>query len=330
MILYNMSTRMRYVVCLGVVIVGIFFLRTYDSYGLLPNHAAVPNRFVTVTEADMWKDLYREEQPEGDKPLCPTMPHSMGGKSHTVEVSLDSTRWEQIEAKLANVQQGGRWKPEDCLSQHRVAIIIPYRDRDENLRVLLNHLHPFLQKQQLDYAIYVIEQTSGRPFNRAKLFNVGYSEVIRDASRSCLVFHDVDLLPLDGRNLYACSRQPRHMSSSLNSFRFNLPYIELFGGAIAISVEQFKTVNGFANRFFGWGGEDDDTYERLIAYNMSITRWPMHIARYKMLNHVRQTPSVKRNEVLAHTNPRDGLSTLEYKVQKTVMSKLYTHVIVDV
>ncbi len=39
-----------------------------------------------------------------------------------------------------------------------MAIIIPIRDREEHLRLLLAHMHPFLQKQQLNYGIYVIEQ----------------------------------------------------------------------------------------------------------------------------------------------------------------------------
>ena len=55
-------------------------------------------------------------------------------------------------------------------------IIIPYRDREKHLTELLNHLHPFLQAQNLSYRIIVIEQEQGKPFNRAKLFNVGVAE----------------------------------------------------------------------------------------------------------------------------------------------------------
>ena len=35
------------------------------------------------------------------------------------------------------------------------------RDRMEHLLVLLSHLHPMLQRQQLDYHVYVVEQVSG-------------------------------------------------------------------------------------------------------------------------------------------------------------------------
>ena len=76
--------------------------------------------------------------------------------------------------------------------------------------------------------------------------------------KQCFVFHDVDLLPLNAQNLYACSNLPLHLSAFVDTFRFNLPYSTLFGGALAISQEIFEAVNGFSNQFSGWGGEDDD------------------------------------------------------------------------
>ena len=54
---------------------------------------------------------------------------------------------------------GGRYRPVDCRSHHKVAIVIPYRDREEHLRLFLQHLHPFLQRQQVEYGIYVVVQS---------------------------------------------------------------------------------------------------------------------------------------------------------------------------
>lgn len=41
-----------------------------------------------------------------------------------------------------------------------------------------------------------------------------------------------------------------------------LPYNEFFGGVSGLTVKQFKEVNGFPNAFWGWGGEDDDLWNR--------------------------------------------------------------------
>ncbi len=48
-------------------------------------------------------------------------------------------------------------------------------------------------------------------FNRAKLLNVGYLEALKDYSWDCFIFHDVDLVPENDRNLYICDKQPKHL-----------------------------------------------------------------------------------------------------------------------
>lgn len=53
---------------------------------------------------------------------------------------------------------GGEWFPRSCIPRQRIAIIIPFRDREEHLRALLTALHQMLQRQQLHYTIFVIEQ----------------------------------------------------------------------------------------------------------------------------------------------------------------------------
>ena len=42
----------------------------------------------------------------------------------------------------------------------------------------------------------------------------------------------------------------------------SLPYNGIFGGVSALSKEHMEKVNGFSNKYFGWGGEDDDMYQR--------------------------------------------------------------------
>ena len=56
------------------------------------------------------------------------------------------------------VEPGGHWKPAGCYSRDRVAIVIPFRDRQTHLNILLKYLHPLLQRQQIEYRIFVVEQ----------------------------------------------------------------------------------------------------------------------------------------------------------------------------
>lgn len=157
------------------------------------------------------------------------------------------------------IKSGGEYTPEDCSPSFSTAIIVPYRDRESQLKQFLIYMHNYLRRQQIHYRIFIIEQDDSKPFNRAKLFNIGASIAMK-LDYPCLVLQDVDLMPMRLGNIYACSKRPRHMSSSLDLFRYNLPYYGLFGGAVAISSETFLNVNGFSNMFQGWGGEDDVSY----------------------------------------------------------------------
>jgi hypothetical protein len=109
------------------------------------------------------------------------------------------------------MQPGGHWFPSTCQTSQRVAIIICYRDREQHLKMLLDHLHPFLQQQQLDYTIFLVNQHGQQPFNRGALFNAGFLEARKLHPFTCYIFHDVDLVPEDTRNVYKCTDQPRHM-----------------------------------------------------------------------------------------------------------------------
>ena len=37
---------------------------------------------------------------------------------------------------------------------------------------------------------------------------------------------------------------------------YSLPYKRLFGGVSCMSTAHFKLVNGYPNRYWGWGGND--------------------------------------------------------------------------
>ncbi|XP_035280921.1 beta-1,4-galactosyltransferase 1 isoform X1 [Anguilla rostrata] len=246
-------------------------------------------------------------------------------------VSLDVVR-----ADNPNLRDGGRYWPSDCLALRKVAIIIPFRNRDEHLKFWLYYLHPILQRQQLDYGVYIINQHGDEVFNRAKLLNVGYMEALKDYDYDCFVFSDVDLIPMDDRNIYSCFSQPRHLSVSMDKFRFRLPYNQYFGGVSSMSKQQFLRINGFPNNYWGWGGEDDDIYNRLSSKGMSISRPSGAVGKCRMIRHDRDKqnePNPQRFDRIAHTREtmnRDGINSLTYEVIRVEKDKLYTKITVDV
>ncbi|XP_070692656.1 beta-1,4-galactosyltransferase 1 [Pempheris klunzingeri] len=243
---------------------------------------------------------------------------------------------EQIKKNNPDVQLGGRFKPKNCEALQKVAIIIPFRKRDEHLKYWLHYLHPILQRQQLDYGVYVINQDGDVIFNRAKLLNVGYMEALKEYDYDCFVFSDVDLIPMDDRNTYKCFSQPRHLSVSMDKFGFRLPYNQYFGGVSSLSKEQYQKINGFPNNYWGWGGEDDDIYNRLASKGMSISRTTGEIGKCRMIRHERDKqnePNPQRFNRIAHTREtmhKDGINSLSYKVVKMEKFDMFTKITVDV
>ena len=107
---------------------------------------------------------------------------------------------------------GGSCHPDTSVRLPRVTMVVPFRDREEQLAVFLPYMHNFLQRQGLNYTIVIVNQLSKSKFNRAKLMNIGYDQMMRQCPEcSCFIFHDVDLIPYNNENLYACLERPRHM-----------------------------------------------------------------------------------------------------------------------
>lgn len=63
-----------------------------------------------------------------------------------------------VEAAFPQLEPGGAYHPSECRARDRVAIIVPYRDREEHLAIFLYNIHRLLMRQQIDYAVFVVEQ----------------------------------------------------------------------------------------------------------------------------------------------------------------------------
>ncbi|XP_061195040.1 beta-1,4-galactosyltransferase 1-like [Saccostrea echinata] len=224
---------------------------------------------------------------------------------------------------------GGHFLPSNCKARQKVALFIPFRNTYEHLKIFLNHMHPFLTRQDLEYKIYIIDLNERILINRSPLLNVRFLEASKDEDYDCYFFHDVDLLPENDYNLYRCSELPRHMSVSKDKFNYQLPYDTFFGGVSAMTKEQILFVNEFSNKFSCWGGEDDDLFNRLIFHNMTVLKSMSDVSRYIILNHKQSPFKPERFKLLSTGIKRvmqDGIKNLKYKMMKRTNYPLYTYI----
>jgi hypothetical protein len=163
---------------------------------------------------------------------CPAIPPNLLGPM-PIEIPPENFTLASNSLYNLDVQLGGRSMPSTCLARHKVAIIVPYRDRLTILEHFLFHTHKILQRQQLDYRIFVCEQAYNNTFNKGIVMNGCFKEILKlEPNTPCFIMHDVDLLLIDDRNMYSCPMHPRHLSVAIDKFNFYLPYKALVGGVL--------------------------------------------------------------------------------------------------
>ncbi|XP_044297672.1 beta-1,4-galactosyltransferase 3-like isoform X2 [Varanus komodoensis] len=205
-----------------------------------------------------------------------------------------------IISKNPYVQSGGCYSPPHCLARYKIAVIVPYRNCEKQLHHFLYYIHPFLQRQQLNYCIYLIHQAGTGPFNRAKLLNIGVREALKDEDWDCLLLHDIDLIPENDYNYYICDDYyPKHMATAIDSLQSSLPHRFFFGGVIALTPEHYMKINGFPNTYWDRDGNDD-------------------IAERSASLHTRKTWK------------DDGMNSLDFKLLSKQQHPLYMNISVDI
>jgi len=114
-----------------------------------------------------------------------------------------------------------------CQSNTNIAIIIPYRDRLENLKVFLKNMHVFLTEQNINYQIFLIEPVDNIVFNRGILMNIGFKEALKESMLenglkfNCFFFHDADMIPETMGTLYKCNMyQPVHYATCVSKYNY--------------------------------------------------------------------------------------------------------------
>jgi len=226
--------------------------------------------------------------------------------------------------------------------ERRLAVIIPFRDREGHLCALLPVLTATLRQQQLRFRIIVVEQEPGSLFNRGRLINTGMLYAAEFSDYYCL--HDVDALPVVAN--YACPSQPLRLVSKIvaaNDGHEARRTGYYFSGAVSIRKEQAFAANGYSNEYWGWGKEDDDLFFRLLLAG--------YLCYYDTLGTFEDLPNPGHQQVVRRSpatppyvrynrerrsrlvrglmNPvEDGLSTLRYTIVGRAQHEDYERILV--
>ncbi|MBN3271183.1 B4GT1 galactosyltransferase, partial [Polyodon spathula] len=316
------------------------------------------------------------------------------------------------ESKNPALQEGGRFTPQNCKALQKVAVIIPFRNREEHLKYWLYYLHPILQRQQLDYGVYVIHQVtflflsyvktgffffyvrvlglndfcmilifyihyffeenllpSARKLKLGRKFTFQHDNDPKHTAKATLDWlrkkkinvlewpsQSPDLNPIENLcrarwfecvkncnaagfftlSSFPCASRMVHLRKDIQPMAGHLPYKQFFGGISSLSKEQFEKINGFPNNYWGWGGEDDDIYNRIVSKGMGISRPDGTIGKCRMIRHNRDKknePNPQRFDRITHTHETmngDGINSLSYKVVEIKKNTLFTEIIVDI
>lgn len=151
----------------------------------------------------------------------------------------------------------------------KLTVIVPFRDRYDNLKEFAPAIAEHLGNQGIDHEILIVEQEFGRPFNKCMMMNAGVLEARADSDYFC--FHDVDTVPLPQTDYSYCSLPLRPFGTieAQHDIDWMLweggqVFSHYFGGAIIVPRDTFKAINGFSNEYWHWGSEDDDFLLRFL------------------------------------------------------------------
>jgi len=220
--------------------------------------------------------------------------------------------------------------PDPAAYAHRLAIIVPYRDRAEHLARFLPHMVTYFERDKLDcaidYSIHVVEQLGDAPFNRGALRNAGFRIARAEADYFC--FHDVDYLPIWADYSYAA--QPTRLV--WHGLDPQTDHQAFMGAVVAFNGADFERINGYSNDYRGWGYEDDDMRMRCRVAELALA---FRDGSYSTLPHRHHgfhddaTPTPEAQETArifaakllegAPAFTREGLSTLVFTVAESVV-----------
>ena len=132
---------------------------------------------------------------------------------------------------------------------HKLGVIVPYRNRFEQLVLFKEKIVEYLNNQKINFEIIVVEQDDAKLFNRGMLLNIGFKHA-KEKGCDYVVFHDVDMLPINVD--YSYSDIPLHLATNFvkSSKQKRIVFEEYFGGVTLFPIKIFEEIS---NRYYFLG-----------------------------------------------------------------------------
>lgn len=118
----------------------------------------------------------------------------------------------------------------------------------------------------------------------------------------------------------------------MEQFDYQLRHENFFAGVIALTPKQYQLINGFSNRFWAWGGEDNDLSMRVRKAGFTIFRGNSSTAKFTSLEHKHAEINPQRYERVKEGEKywnKSGLSDLVYEKMSITEEPLFTHITVQ-
>lgn len=156
------------------------------------------------------------------------------------------------------------------MDKHKLGVIVPYRNRANQLGEFRIKVAHYLKKNHINHNIFIIEQDNAKLFNRGMLLNIGFKYALENEC-DYVVFHDIDMIPIDVD--YSYSDIPLHLATDFEleeDEKKREIFSEYFGGVTLFPVKDFQKINGYSNKYWGWGYEDTDLLLRCKINNIEL------------------------------------------------------------
>jgi len=181
---------------------------------------------------------------------------------------------------------------------HKLGVIVPYRNRYEHLAEFKIHIVQYLKSNNIDFEIIIVEQDDAKLFNRGMLLNIGFKRA-KKLGCDYVVFHDVDMLPLNVD--YSYSDIPLHLSTDFiieEGETKRTIFDEYFGGVTMFPISLFEEIDGYSNKYWGWGYEDNDLLLRCSEKSI-----PLNTLKLKHLG--KKNKALKLNGIDAYVKSKN-------------------------